>query len=90
MQGPLTPLAYDGVCRGVVPDQAHRLLERPCHPATPLNVAALQMLPDQLPPLVIKEVPHSHEIERRIGSTEAASVEDANQTAGVDQHVLRG
>src|SRR6059058_3128851 len=76
-----TPSTHHGVGLRVVPDETHRLLECPCHTATPLELVALQCAPDRLTSDVIQQMPHRDEVERGIGGAEAAAIEHAGQPA---------
>src|SRR5690348_13309892 len=79
VEGPAPQSAHRRIAVDVVPDQAHRLLERPRLAALPLQVVAAQCPPERVARAPPQQVPGAHQIQRGVGGAEAARVQYAGE-----------
>src|SRR5262245_31558385 len=89
MQGAPARQAHGRVALDVVPDQAHRLLERPRLAALPLEVVTPKLVAQHLPRARFEQMPGSYQVERRIRGPEATDIDDPAKAPIGDEQVSR-
>ena len=84
-----THATHRWIAEPVVPDGTQRLYEGPCLSALPFEFVTLEVVPKQLPPSGIEQMPGTNEVKGGVRWTESANIKDPSKSTIVHQDVAR-